>query len=73
MSKGIIEMKIEEYVPNPASAIICYCGGGNRSALVADNLLKMGYEDVRSLAGGFKAWKEAGLPMTPSRFQYQCL
>ena len=62
LSKGVIEMKIEQYVPNPATAIICYCGGGNRSALVADNLQKMGYENVRSLAGGFKAWKEAGLP-----------
>jgi rhodanese-related sulfurtransferase len=62
LSKAVIEMKIEQYVPNPTSPIVCYCGGGNRSALVADNLQKMGYENVRSLAGGFKAWKEAGLP-----------
>ena len=61
LSKGVIEMKIEDQVPDIAAAIICYCGGGNRSALVADNLQKMGYENVRSLIGGFKAWKEAGL------------
>ena len=61
LSKSIIEMKIEQSVPNLTTLIICYCGGGNRSALVADNLQKMGYDNVRSLAGGFKAWKEAGL------------
>ena len=62
ISKGLIEYKIEEQLPDPASPIICYCGGGSRSALAADNLQKMGYENVRSLVGGFKAWKEAALP-----------
>jgi phage shock protein E len=63
LSKGVIEMKIEEQIPDTATAIICNCGGGNRSALVADNLQKMGYQNVSSVAGGFKAWKEAGLPV----------
>jgi len=62
LSKGMLEVKIEEAVPNPQSPIVLYCGGGNRSALAADNLQKMGYKNVWSLAGGFKAWKEAGLP-----------
>jgi rhodanese-related sulfurtransferase len=62
LSKGIIEMEIEDAVPDPKKPIICYCGGGSRSALVAESLQKMGYENVRSLAGGFRAWKEAGLP-----------
>lgn len=62
LSKGIIEMKIEEQVPVSATRIICYCGGGNRSALVVDNLQKMGYENVSSLTGGFQAWDENGLP-----------
>lgn len=62
LSKGRIEMMIEEQVPDPTAAIVCYCGGGNRSALVVDNLQKMGYQNVRSLAGGFEAWKAAGLP-----------
>lgn len=61
LSKGVIELEIEEQVPNVEQPIICYCGGGSRSALAADNLQKMGYTNVRSLAGGLKAWKEAGL------------
>jgi rhodanese-related sulfurtransferase len=62
LSKGVVELKIEQHVPDPATPIVCYCGGGSRSALVADNLKKMGYDNVASLIGGFKAWKEAGLP-----------
>jgi rhodanese-related sulfurtransferase len=62
LSKGVIELEIEEQVPDTNQVIICYCGGGSRSALAADNLQKMGYENVRSLAGGLRAWKEAGLP-----------
>lgn len=64
LSKGVVELKIEETVPDLAMPIVCYCGGGSRSALVADNLQKMGYQNVSSLAGGFKAWKDAGLPTT---------
>ena len=62
LSRGVIEVEIEEQVPDINQPIICYCGGGGRSALAADNLQKMGYTNVRSLAGGLKAWKEAGLP-----------
>ncbi len=62
LSKGVVELRIEENVPDVATPIVCYCGGGSRSALVADNLQKMGYTNVASLAGGFKAWKDAGLP-----------
>ena len=62
LSRGEIELEIEEQIPDVTKPIICYCGGGSRSALVAESLQKMGYENVRSLAGGFRAWKEAGLP-----------
>jgi rhodanese-related sulfurtransferase len=62
LNRGVIESEIEEQVPDLKTPIICYCGGGSRSALVAESLQKMGYENVRSLAGGFRAWKEAGLP-----------
>jgi phage shock protein E len=62
LSRGVIELEIEEQVPDLKTPVICYCGGGSRSALVAESLQKMGYENVRSLAGGFRAWKEAGLP-----------
>lgn len=62
LGRGVIELEIEEQVPDLKTPIICYCGGGSRSALVAESLQKMGYENVRSMAGGFRAWKEAGLP-----------
>jgi rhodanese-related sulfurtransferase len=62
LSRGVIELEIEEQVPDLKTPIICYCGGGSRSALVAESLQKMGYENVRSIAGGFRAWKEAELP-----------
>jgi rhodanese-related sulfurtransferase len=62
LSRGVIELKIEDAVPDTSTPIVCYCGGGSRSALVADNLQKMGYQHVWSMSGGFKAWKSAGLP-----------
>jgi rhodanese-related sulfurtransferase len=62
LGRGVIELEIEEQVPDLKTPIICYCGGGSRSALVAESLQKMGYENVRSLAGGFRAWKEGGFP-----------
>lgn len=64
LSKGVIELGIEEAVPNTSTPIICYCGGGSRSALAADNLQKMGYTNVASMAGGFRSWKNEGLPMS---------
>ena len=62
LSRGVIELDIEEEIPDVKKPIICYCGGGSRSALVTESLQKMGYENVRSLAGGLRAWKEQGLP-----------
>jgi rhodanese-related sulfurtransferase len=64
LSRGTIELDIEEKVPDPSAMIICHCGGGGRSALAAESLQKMGYKNVRSMAGGLKAWKAAGLPIT---------
>jgi rhodanese-related sulfurtransferase len=64
MSRGTIELDIEEKVPDTNAMIICHCGGGGRSALAAESLQKMGYKNVLSMAGGFKAWKTAGLPKT---------
>jgi phage shock protein E len=62
LSRGTIELDIEEKVPDLNAMIICHCGGGGRSALAAESLQKMGYKNVRSMAGGFKAWKAIGLP-----------
>jgi rhodanese-related sulfurtransferase len=64
LSRGTIELDIEERVPDLNQTIITHCGGGGRSALAAENLQKMGYKNVRSMAGGFKAWKATGLPTT---------
>jgi rhodanese-related sulfurtransferase len=63
LGKGIIERDIEAKVPDHASRIVLYCGGGFRSALVADNLQKMGYTQAISLDGGWRALKESGLPI----------
>ncbi len=62
LGKGIIERDIEKTVPDQGTKLVLYCGGGFRSALAADNLRKMGYRDVISLDGGWKAWTGAGLP-----------
>jgi rhodanese-related sulfurtransferase len=62
MSRGMLELDIEEKVPDVSTTVIVHCGGGGRSALAAESLQKMGYKNVRSMAGGFKAWKAAGLP-----------
>lgn len=62
LGKGVIERDIEQSVPDTGTKLILYCGGGFRSALVADNLQKMGYTNVESMDGGWKGWLEAGLP-----------
>lgn len=61
LSKGIIERDIETRCPDKAAALVLYCGGGFRSALAADNLLKMGYTNAISLDGGWRALKDSGL------------
>jgi rhodanese-related sulfurtransferase len=63
LGKGIIERDIETKIPDKGTKMVLYCGGGFRSALAADNLQKMGYRNVISLDGGWRAWQEAGLPV----------
>jgi len=63
LGKGIIERDIEATVPDKSIELILYCGGGYRSALAADVLQTMGYTNVWSMAGGWKAWKESGAPV----------
>ena len=63
LSRGIIERDIEEKFPDREAEILLYCGGGYRSALVADNLQKMGYRNVVSVDGGWRAWIGAGFPV----------
>jgi rhodanese-related sulfurtransferase len=64
LGKGIIERDIEERVPDLATRMILYCGGGFRSALAADNLQKMGYTHVISMDGGIRGWREKRFPLT---------
>jgi rhodanese-related sulfurtransferase len=63
LGKGIIERDIEARVPELATEIILYCGGGFRSALAADNLQKMGYTNVISMDGGIRDWREKGFAL----------
>lgn len=63
LGKGILERDIEKRIPDTDAEIVLYCGGGYRSALAADNLQKMGYTNVKSMNGGFRGWKDAGLPI----------
>ena len=62
LGKGIIERDIETKIPDKSAELILYCGGGYRSALAADVLQDMGYTNVWSMAGGWKAWQESGAP-----------
>lgn len=63
LSRGVIERDIEAAYPDKSTPMVLYCGGGFRSALAAENLQKMGYTNVISLDGGWRALKESGLPL----------
>jgi rhodanese-related sulfurtransferase len=63
LSKGVIERDVETLVPDKSATLVLYCGGGFRSALVAETLQKMGYQNPISLDGGWRAWNNAGLPV----------
>ena len=63
LGRGIIERDIEKTVPDKDAELILYCGGGYRAALAADNLQKMGYTNVASMAGGWRAYVEANAPI----------
>jgi rhodanese-related sulfurtransferase len=60
LSKGYIELQIEDRVPGKGTPITLYCAGGTRSLLAARALHELGYTDVRSMSGGFNGWKQAG-------------
>ncbi len=63
LSRGIIERDIETKIPDKAAKLVLYCGGGYRSALASDSIQKMGYSNVLSLDGGWRAYNESGLPI----------
>ncbi|HEY3968172.1 MAG TPA: rhodanese-like domain-containing protein [Planctomycetaceae bacterium] len=64
LARGILERDIEQAVPDLETPLICYCGGGSRSALAVENLQRMGYVNAVSMAGGLKDWKNQNLPTT---------
>ena len=63
LGKGILERDIEKLFPDPQTELLMYCGGGFRSALTADVAQRMGYKNVYSIAGGYKAMLAADWPM----------
>jgi rhodanese-related sulfurtransferase len=67
LSKGIIERDIETAIPDKNARLVLYCGGGYRSALATDNLQKMGYINILSLDGGWRAIEASGLPLERPR------
>ena len=60
--RGVLELEIEDTVADRHKTIVAYCGGGGRSAMAADTLQQMGYDQVYSLQGGYKQWKEKPYP-----------
>jgi len=62
ISKSYLEQQVEGAVPDRAAPVVLYCAGGVRSLFAAQTLREMGYSDVRSMSGGFQAWKTQGLP-----------
>jgi rhodanese-related sulfurtransferase len=66
LGKGILERDVESKFPDPSAELILYCGGGFRSALAADNLVKMGYTNAVSMDGGVRDWRGKGYPLTSS-------
>ncbi|MEA3246814.1 MAG: rhodanese-like domain-containing protein [Gemmatimonadota bacterium] len=63
IGKGVIERDVEGKIADKDAEVILYCGGGYRSVLAAEALQKMGYTNVASMAGGWRAWAGAGYPV----------
>src|ERR1700731_3884472 len=70
LNRGMLELEVEDKFPDREMTIICHCGGGGRSALAAESLQKMGYKNVRSMAGGPKGGEEAGVPTAKQRIRF---
>lgn len=64
IGRGVLEYHIADVVPDTDMEIVLYCRGGNRSALAADSLQHMGYTNVFSMDGGWRAWEERGYPVS---------
>jgi rhodanese-related sulfurtransferase len=60
LPRGMLEVNVDQVTTDKEAKIVCYCGGGSRSALAAQSLKKMGFQQPISLIGGWRGWKEAG-------------
>jgi molybdopterin/thiamine biosynthesis adenylyltransferase len=65
--RGFLELRIEDAVPDTDRTVLVMCAGGVRSLFAAEGLRRLGYRDVRSVAGGFNRWKSDGLPVEVPR------
>jgi molybdopterin/thiamine biosynthesis adenylyltransferase/rhodanese-related sulfurtransferase len=63
LSRGFLELRIEQIEADRSRPILALCGSGQRSLLAAEALQRLGYRDVVSVAGGFNRWKGEGLPI----------
>ena len=59
LPRGVLELHIDEVTTDKDKKIVCYCGGGSRSALAAYMLKRMGFKNAMSLSGGYRGWKES--------------
>ncbi len=66
LSRGFLELRIEQAEADRDRPMLLLCGSGQRSLLAAEALLRMGYRQVSSVAGGFSRWKIEGLPISSS-------
>ncbi|MHC4548884.1 MAG: molybdopterin-synthase adenylyltransferase MoeB [Planctomycetota bacterium] len=62
LPKGFLELEAEQRLPDKGKTVLVFCQTGLRSLFAAEALTRLGYADVRNVAGGFRAWSEAGLP-----------
>jgi len=63
IGRGVLEVKVIQTIPDKSTELVLYCGGGYRSALAAESLVKMGYQNVISMDGGFGGWNKSGYPL----------
>jgi rhodanese-related sulfurtransferase len=70
LSCGILEKKVDQLIPDFSTPLVVYCSRGERGALAAEGLLRMGYQNVRSLKGGLQNWLESGGTVETSK-QFQ--